>query len=138
DVYKRQGAEGWAVLDPQRVTQAMVQLAQNAVQHTAPGAVVRIGSRLTDSGEVELYVADSGSGVRPQDAEVIFQRFRRGAARRGSRGSGAGLGLSIVKAIAEGHRGRVELRATPGGGATFVLLLPCSPVEEPDVEAVGL
>ncbi|WP_435856488.1 sensor histidine kinase [Streptomyces mutomycini] len=132
------GAEGWAVLDPQRVTQAMVQLAQNAVQHTAPGAVVRIGSRLTDSGEVELYVADSGSGVRPQDAEVIFQRFRRGAARRGSRGSGAGLGLSIVKAIAEGHRGRVELRATPGGGATFVLLLPCSPVEEPDVEAVGL
>jgi len=132
------GAEGWAMLDPQRITQAMVQLAQNAVQHTAPGAVVRIGSRLTDTGEVELYVADSGSGVQPQDAEVIFQRFRRGAARRGSRGSGAGLGLSIVKAIAEGHRGRVELRATPGGGATFVLLLPCSPVAEPDVEAVGL
>ncbi|CAM5463487.1 sensor histidine kinase [Streptomyces atroolivaceus] len=132
------GADGWALLDPQRITQAMVQLAQNAVQHTAPGATVRIGSRFTDDGEVELYVADSGSGVRPQDAEVIFQRFRRGASRRGSRGSGAGLGLSIVKAIAEGHRGRVELRPTPGGGATFALLLPCVPVAEPDVEAVGL
>lgn len=121
-----QVAEGTVLLDPQRVTQAMVQLAQNAVQHTAPGAPVRIGSRRRpEEGAVELYVADSGPGVSPQDAEVIFERFRRGTARRGSRGSGAGLGLSIVKAIAEGHPGgRVAARTTDGGGATFVLLLP--------------
>lgn len=115
-------AEGEALLDPQRVTQAMVQLAQNAVQHTAPGQRVRIGSRLA-GGRVELYVADSGTGVRPQDAGVIFERFRRGTARRGARGSGAGLGLSIVKAIAEGHGGRVLLHDTDGGGATFTLSL---------------
>ncbi|MDT0341246.1 ATP-binding protein [Streptomyces litchfieldiae] len=118
-------AECEAELDAQRITQAMVQLAQNAVEHTGPGQTVRIGSRLT-GGQVELYVADSGPGVRPADAAVIFERFRRGAARRGVRGgsgSGAGLGLSIVKAIAEGHHGRVDLRPTPGGGATFVLVL---------------
>lgn len=111
-----------AELDAQRITQAMVQLAQNAVQHTAPGQSVRIGSRADGHG-VELYVADSGCGVQPQDADVIFERFRRGTSRRGARGSGAGLGLSIVRAIAEAHGGRVRLRATEGGGATFVLAL---------------
>ncbi|WP_436984252.1 ATP-binding protein [Streptomyces sp. enrichment culture] len=111
-----------AELDPQRITQAMVQLAQNAVQHTTTGRTIRIGSR-ADGPDLELYVADSGPGVQPQDTEVIFERFRRGTARRGARGSGAGLGLSIVKAIAEGHRGRVRLDGTPGGGATFTLVL---------------
>ncbi|MFE6284102.1 sensor histidine kinase [Streptomyces sp. NPDC057877] len=119
-------ADRETTLDAQRITQAMVQLAQNAVQHTAPGQTIRIGSR-ADGGRVELYVADSGPGVQPQDSELIFERFRRGTARRGARGSGAGLGLSIVKAIAEGHGGRVSLRPTEGGGATFVLTLEEAP-----------
>ncbi|MGN9760459.1 sensor histidine kinase [Streptomyces sp. SD31] len=115
-------ADAEAELDPQRITQAMVQLAQNAVQHTAPRQTVRIGSRVDGQG-IELYVADSGPGVQPQDTEVIFERFRRGTARRGAQGSGAGLGLSIVRAIAEAHGGRIRLHATEGGGATFVLTL---------------
>lgn len=115
-------ADSEARLDPQRITQAMVQLAQNAVQHTVPGGRIRVGSRLT-GGRIELYVADSGPGVQAQDAEVIFERFRRGTSRRGARTSGAGLGLSIVRAIARGHRGEVRLRPTEGGGATFVLVL---------------
>ncbi|MFE3069763.1 ATP-binding protein [Streptomyces sp. NPDC059247] len=115
-------ADREASLDAQRITQAMVQLAQNAVQHTVPGARISIGSRTT-AGRIELYVADRGPGVQEADAEVIFERFRRGTARRGARTSGAGLGLAIVRAIAEGHRGgRVELRPTEGGGATFVLV----------------
>ncbi|MFE0764332.1 sensor histidine kinase [Streptomyces smyrnaeus] len=129
-------AEGTVRLDPQRVTQAMVQLAQNAVQHTARGTAVRIGSRRCPTRRtVELYVADSGPGVSGADAELIFERFRRGTARRGSRGSGAGLGLAIVKAIAEGHpSGRVELRTTAGGGATFVLVLPEAVPDRPEQE----
>jgi two-component system OmpR family sensor kinase len=115
-------ADNEAELDPQRITQAMVQLAQNAVQHTTPGQTIRIGSR-ADGPRIELYVADSGPGVQPQDAEVIFERFRRGTARRGARVSGAGLGLSIVRAIAEAHGGQVRLHNTEGGGATFVLTL---------------
>ncbi|MDI3422771.1 sensor histidine kinase [Streptomyces luteolus] len=118
-------ADGEAGLDAQRITQAMVQLAQNAVQHTTAGQTIRIGSRLGGR-RVELYVADSGPGVQPQDAEVIFDRFRRGTARRGARTTGAGLGLSIVRAIAEGHRGGVRLDPPSGmdAGATFVLDLP--------------
>ncbi|GAA3498738.1 HAMP domain-containing sensor histidine kinase [Streptomyces prasinosporus] len=115
-------ADGEAELDPQRITQAMVQLAQNAVQHTTTGQTIRIGSRCAGP-RIELYVADSGPGVQPQDRELIFERFRRGTSRRGARGSGAGLGLSIVRAIAEGHGGRVRLHDTEGGGATFVLTL---------------
>ncbi|MEV0120250.1 ATP-binding protein [Streptomyces sp. NPDC050703] len=123
DWYLAEVADTEALLDAQRITQAMVQLAQNAVQHTVPGQRVGIGSRLRE-GNIELYVADSGPGVQPQDAAVIFERFRRGTARRGSRSTGAGLGLAIVKAIAEGHGGRVELRPTDGGGATFLLVRP--------------
>lgn len=115
-------ADREAPVDPQRITQAMVQLAQNAVQHTVPGQRIRIGSQ-AHGDRIELYVADNGPGIPPQDAGVIFERFRRGTARRGARTSGAGLGLAIVKAIAEGHHGRVELRRTDGGGATFVLIL---------------
>ncbi|WP_225859601.1 sensor histidine kinase [Streptomyces albicerus] len=136
-------ADGEARLDPQRITQAMVQLAQNAVQHTVPGQSVRIGSRLVGAygghgghgGHIELYVADSGPGVQPQDVEVIFERFRRGTARRGTRGSGAGLGLSIVRAIAEGHGGgQVRLRETEGGGATFVIVLDSAPALLPEAD----
>ncbi|MGW5862672.1 ATP-binding protein [Streptomyces sp. NPDC055239] len=116
-------ADGEAALDPQRITQAMVQLAQNAVQHTVPGQHIGIGSR-GSAGRIELYVADSGPGVQAQDVAVIFERFRRGTARRGARATGAGLGLAIVRAIAEGHGGQVEPRSTEGGGATFVLVLP--------------
>ncbi|MER5491802.1 ATP-binding protein [Streptomyces sp. NPDC002490] len=129
-------------LDAQRITQAMVQLAQNAVQHTVTGQQVTIGSRI-EEGRVELYVADGGPGVQPQDAQVIFERFRRGTARRGARATGAGLGLAIVRAIAEGHGGRVELRTTEGGGATFVLVFDLDAEtilltagEEPAEEAV--
>ncbi|MGW5732099.1 MULTISPECIES: ATP-binding protein [Streptomyces] len=123
-------AEGEATLDPQRITQAMVQLAQNAVQHTVPGQRIGIGSR-AGADRIELYVADSGPGVQERDAAVIFERFRRGTARRGARATGAGLGLAIVRAIAEGHGGRVELRPTQGGGATFVLVLREVPREVP-------
>lgn len=128
-------AEGSVLLDEQRVTQAMVQLAQNAVQYTGPGSVVRIGSRRA-GGEVQLYVADRGNGVRPGEAEVIFERFRRGTAPRSAQGTGgAGLGLSIVKAIAESHRGGVALHPTPGGGATFTVTLDAGASESaPDAE----
>ncbi|WP_079166681.1 sensor histidine kinase [Streptomyces oceani] len=132
-------AEGTAWLDVQRMTQAMVQLADNAARHTAPHTTIRIGSRRTVD-EVELYVMDSGPGVRAADAELIFERFRRGTVRRGARGAGgAGLGLSIVKAIAEGHPGgRVMLRRTPGGGATFALLVPAAAqAESGEVEEFG-
>lgn len=120
--------EGTVTVDPQRITQAMVQLAHNAVQHTADGQEIRFGSAI-DDGKVSFWVTDQGPGVTPADARIIFQRFARGAgtARPAGR-SGAGLGLAIVGAIAEAHHGEVRLLSTPGAGATFGIELPAHPV----------
>ncbi|WP_370588913.1 sensor histidine kinase [Pseudonocardia sp. C8] len=123
------GEDDRADLDPQRVTQAMVQLAQNAVQHTGVGDEIRIGSAL-HTGEderpwVSFWVADSGPGVPAGDVAAIFQRFSRGTgpSDRGP-GAGAGLGLAIVRAIAEAHGGTVRVESPPGAGATFTVGLP--------------
>ncbi len=117
-------AEGEASLDPQRVTQAVLQLAHNAVQHTGPGDEVRLGSAVRGD-EVVFWIADTGPGVRPEDGEAIFQRFARGST-GGAHGNrtGAGLGLTIVTAIAEAHEGYVTLESAPGRGATFILHIP--------------
>ncbi|MEV8309459.1 HAMP domain-containing sensor histidine kinase [Streptomyces flavidovirens] len=110
--------------DRHRLTQALVQLAQNAAQHTPPHAPIRIGWRVR-RGTAELWVRDSGPGVPPEEENRIFDRFAR--ATRTRRTAGAGLGLAIVKAIAEAHHGRVTLRNNPGRGAAFTLLIPLAP-----------
>jgi signal transduction histidine kinase len=120
-------AEGRAVVDEQRLMQAVLQLAANAVRHTAEGDLVALGSEVRDA-EVRFWVRDSGPGVPADERDRIFERFYRG--RSGHRPSdGAGLGLSIVKAIAEAHRGRVELDSPPGQGATFSVVVPVSEPE---------
>lgn len=118
--------------DRQRLTQAMMQLAQNAVQHTGPGSKIEIGSRVSD-GTARFWVTDQGTGIPAGEREQIFQRFAR--ARGAFRSSdGAGLGLSIVKAIAEGHHGEVKLESELGKGSTFTISLP---VDQPYVEGEG-
>lgn len=108
--------------DRQRVTQAVMQLAQNAVQHTTEGDEIELGVR-ADRGVVRFRVRDTGPGVASQDVERIFDRFARAAADR-RRSDGAGLGLAIVRVIAEAHGGVVELQGRPGRGAVFTLALP--------------
>ncbi|MDR6119786.1 two-component system OmpR family sensor kinase [Aeromicrobium sp. SORGH_AS981] len=107
-------------VDPQRLTQALLQLADNAVRHTRPGAEVGIGSRVLD-GHVELWVRDTGAGVPSALRGTIFERFTQGDGEQ----AGFGLGLSIVAAIMEAHEGRVVLDP-PGAtsGATFRLVIP--------------
>jgi signal transduction histidine kinase len=114
-------AEGVVVADRQRLTQAVVQLAQNAVQHTGASDEIALGSFLAD-GELRLWVRDSGAGISAEDQERVFDRFVRG--RGASSCDGAGLGLSIVSAIADAHGGRVQLRSRPGGGALFTVVVP--------------
>ena len=118
---------GFVIADRQRLTQAMIQLAQNAIQHTDRGAAISLGSEL-QNGEVRLWVRDSGAGIPAAEQHHLFDRFHRGARGRTS-SEGAGLGLSIVKAIAQAHHGRVEVESEPGHGATFSLVLP---VDQPE------
>lgn len=114
------GAPGQVVADRQRLTQAVMNLAGNAVSHTGVGAEIAIGASV-EGGAGRLWVRDGGPGIAPADAERIFERFTRGDQRRRD---GAGLGLAIVKAIAEAHGGRVELDSAPGLGARFSLVIP--------------
>jgi signal transduction histidine kinase len=114
--------EALLVADRQRLTQAVMGLAQNAVQHTGDGDAVWLGSSV-DDGEASLWVRDAGPGIPRGDRERIFERFARaGDSRR--RSEGAGLGLAIVRAIAEAHGGRVELASRPGAGSTFTVVVP--------------
>jgi signal transduction histidine kinase len=119
---------GLVVADRQRLTQAMMQLAQNAAQHTEEGKRIEVGSAVAN-GEAQMWVRDSGPGVPPDQQDRIFRRFSRGHGRR--RSEGAGIGLAIVKAIAEAHRGRVEVTSRPGEGATFTMVIPTDQPEAP-------
>lgn len=118
---------GRVVADRQRLTQALMALVDNAVRHTPPDTTVWIGSRLGDD-EVRLWVCDDGPGVAAVDRERIFERFARGTSGP-RRSDGAGLGLAIVRVIAEAHGGSAELEDVPGGGSRFVLRLPIEPGE---------
>jgi signal transduction histidine kinase len=114
--------------DRQRLTQAVMSLAHNAVQHTDAGTRIGLGSEL-HAGRARIWVSDEGPGIDDADQERIFDRFAQAGARRAE---GTGLGLAIVRAIAEAHGGRVELRSAPGRGSTFILDLPTEPPEELD------
>ncbi|MEX0755662.1 MAG: ATP-binding protein [Actinomycetota bacterium] len=114
-------AECSIVADRQRLTQAAIQLAQNAVQHTETGATIAIGSAL-EADRGSLWVRDTGPGITPEVQKRIFGRFTRGVSRRSE--AGAGLGLAIVRAIAEGHGGEVRVDSRPGDGATFTIEVP--------------
>jgi signal transduction histidine kinase len=134
------GDRGWQVesvarvvieADRQRLTQAAMNLARNAAEHTAAGTPVYLGSR-DDADEVRIWVRDEGPGITDVDRARIFERFARGASGR-RRTEGAGLGLAIVRAIAEAHGGRVELDSSPGIGSTFSIVVPIVP-DRPDAE----
>ncbi|MCF0082456.1 sensor histidine kinase [Streptomyces lomondensis] len=107
--------------DRHLLTQAMIQLAQNAAQHTEAHGRIWIGGR-AGADRVELWVKDTGPGIRLADQQRIFERFARAEESRGR--TGAGLGLAIVKAIAEAHHGEIQVDSAPGQGATFTLRIP--------------
>lgn len=115
-------ATGPAQLDPQRLSQAVLNLARNAVEHTELDTEVSIGSEIVD-GSLHLWVRDRGPGIAPDDHERIFERFSRGRGAR-RRSDGAGLGLAIVNAVAAGHGGTVRLDSALGLGSTFTIVLP--------------
>lgn len=115
-------------LDEQRITQALLQLCDNAVKHTSPGDTVAIGSTYA-AGRLSLWVRDTGHGVAPEHRIQIFQRFGRAHVPAGD--EGFGLGLSIVSAIAAGHGGTVRVEDSAPHGATFVITIPRSEHEEP-------
>jgi two-component system OmpR family sensor kinase len=121
-------ASGSAVLDEQRIVQAVLNLAANAVRHSDDASEIGIGATVTveATGErrVQIWVRDSGTGVDPELIGDLFDRHIRSAASRTD--GGIGLGLSIVDAIAVAHSGRVTVRSDVGVGATFMIDVPAN------------
>ena len=116
-------------LDEQRLTQALLQLCDNAVKHTGPGDVVALGSSY-DGASARLWVRDTGPGIAPEDRGQIFERFGRSAVP--DHDEGFGLGLSIVRAIVRAHGGTLTLEDEQPHGARFVITLPIPSVEPTD------
>ncbi|NEO99168.1 MAG: HAMP domain-containing histidine kinase [Symploca sp. SIO2E9] len=119
---------GVMVGDRQRLTQAVMNLSENATQYTTETDTIAIGSAI-DRSWVRLWVRDTGIGIAEIDRQKIFERFARASNSR-RRSEGSGLGLSIVRAIAQAHGGWVEFISTLGVGSTFTLVLPLDPSQE--------
>lgn len=115
-------ATGTILADRQRLTQAIMNLVENAIRHSSEADMIEIGSAL-EGHLVRLWVRDSGEGIAESDQQRIFERFARGHNCQ-KNSEGTGLGLSIVRAIAQAHGGWVELVSQIEVGSTFSILLP--------------
>lgn len=116
-----------AVADPDRLRQILAALVDNALRHTRPGVSITLDAR-SGEGWAEVSVSDDGPGWPAESAE-LFGRFARGE----TRGDGSGLGLSVVRALAEAHGGSARLELCDGGGARAVVRLPIA--MDPALEA---
>jgi signal transduction histidine kinase len=100
----------------------ILNLLDNAIRYTPPGGRVSASTE-TQGSEVRIQVADTGIGIAPEASPHVFERFYRADKARSRQEGGFGLGLSIVKWIAESHHGAVELASQPGHGSTFTVHL---------------
>jgi signal transduction histidine kinase len=112
--------------DPQRLRQVLICLLDNARRYASEGGVVRIETHASGSAGV-LRVLDRGAGFPPGGAERAFERFWRSEASRSRQTGGSGLGLSVVRAIADAHGGQAHAANRPDGGALLEVRLPASP-----------
>jgi signal transduction histidine kinase len=119
----RSTEEATVEADGDRLALALDALIENAVKHTNPEDTVELSLR-RDGGMAIVSVSDWGAGIPAEDLKRIFDRFARVDSGRSREGGGAGLGLAVVKAIAEAHGGEVRVQSRSGMGTTFELRLP--------------
>jgi two-component system sensor histidine kinase BaeS len=116
-------AHGTLLGDERRIETAIDALIENALKATHPGDRVEIAAWAERSVAV-IEVSDSGHGIAAEALGHVFERFWRATGQGAHTNGGTGLGLAMVKAIAEGHGGSAEAASRPGGGTTFRIRLP--------------
>jgi signal transduction histidine kinase len=112
---------GSVSVDARRVEQALTNLLSNAVKYSPGAREIRV-SVLPEGDFAAISVADAGDGIPPSDLERVFDRFYKGIPAKGE--PGAGLGLYLVRMIAEAHEGNVTAASKSGKGSTFTIKLP--------------
>jgi two-component system OmpR family sensor kinase len=132
-------AEGPAAVrgDPDQLRQLLANLMRNAVIHTPPGSPIEVGLTVAD-GRARLRIRDHGPGVPSDAGEQLFERFWRTEHGRARGRGGAGLGLSIVKAIVVAHGGTVTASNAADGGAIFEVALPAMASEPASQENLSV
>ncbi|WP_304425979.1 ATP-binding protein [uncultured Adlercreutzia sp.] len=138
--------------DGEALRKILVNLATNAVKFTDEGGTVTVSARMAErDGAVELEVADTGAGIAPEDRERIFEKFSQAKAAAGGgavgaggrydkagKAPGSGLGLYLVKSLAERLGGKVRLRSAPGKGSVFTVTVPVESTEVSTDEEGGI
>jgi two-component system sensor histidine kinase KdpD len=112
-------------LDGVLMEQLFINLLENAARYTPAGGKIEVSARVRGA-EVEIRVADNGPGLPPGSEARVFEKFFRGAGPAADGRRGVGLGLAICEAVAQAHGGRIRAANRPGGGAEFVITLPCA------------
>lgn len=111
-------------LDPDRMQQTIGIVISNALRYTPPQGSITVAAK-TDRARVTIEVADTGSGIAPEDLPHVFDRFYRADKSRARESGGSGLGLAIAKSIVEAHGGSIVARSKTGQGTTLQISLPC-------------
>jgi signal transduction histidine kinase len=112
--------ECYAAVDPERISQAVANLLDNAIKFTPSAGVVSIEVCQTEN-KINIKIQDEGDGISPEELPRIWERLYRSDQSRSQKG--LGLGLNLVKAIIEAHNGYVEVQSEPGKGSTFNVIL---------------
>ena len=115
----------YVLAEENKLRQVLTNLIGNAIRFTNEGSPIEIGVEVDEAASLAiLSVIDHGEGIPEQIRDKIFQRFWRADSSRNRDTGGSGLGLAIVASLVAAHRGEVHVVETPGGGATFRVLLP--------------
>ena len=118
--------ELWLTADRNRMRQVLANLLDNAIKYTPKGGRIEIAAYRQEQ-SVVLTVRDTGIGLTPDELPKVWDRLYRGEPSRSQRG--LGLGLSLVKAVAQAHKGHVEVSSAPGVGSVFTVVLPIPPAK---------
>ena len=118
--------------DERRLAQVLNHLLSNAVKFTEAGGVVTTAAEIDSAGDLVISVTDTGIGIAEADIERAFEPFTQLDNTLARRFEGAGIGLYMSRALAEGHGGRLRLHSRPGVGTTAALRLPANRLIWPD------
>jgi len=111
--------------DRNRMRQVLANLVDDAIKYTPSGGSIAIDA-YHEQDQTVILVKDTGVGIPPEEIPKIWDRLYRGDKSRSQ--PGLGLGLSLVKAVVQAHKGRIEVRSVPGTGSVFTLYFPTSPI----------